>query len=238
MDENAVLQASVEDLEQLGLTEKGHIICIKGFVMRSSIDASEERKNVLLDSIKSTSKERTIPMVKFSRGDKKVQFGWKHNNGSNFTQVRAKSGGGVREFIVEKNETLSKLKERALNLFFPAGTSKKFGCLKNLVVNLGDFSGDVLHDLTMSIENYIHSIKMSGRTRLYLLTEKKHWTTIQQDLDSEKDEDFIIPAFKKMKGKAVTDIVSTDDEEGNCVLLLVIVRAKLNPLHSGWFVSL
>ena len=124
--------------------------------MRSSVNASEEKKQMLLDSIKATSKERTIPMVKFSRGEEKVQFGWKHKYGSILTQVRAKSGGGVREFIVE--ETLSRLKERALYLFFPAGTSKKFGCLKNLV-NLGDFSGDVLQDLTISIEDYIHSKK-------------------------------------------------------------------------------
>ena len=72
MDERAVLQTSVGGLEQHGLTEKGHIICIKGFVMRSSVDVSEEKKNMLLDSIKATSKERTIPMVKFSRGEKKV----------------------------------------------------------------------------------------------------------------------------------------------------------------------
>ena len=228
MDEKAVLQASVGDLEQLVLTEKGHIICIKGFVMRSSVTASEEKKNMLLDSIKATSKERTIPMVKFSQGEKKVQFGWKHKYGSILTQVRAKSGGGVREFIVEKIETLSRFKERALDLFFPASTSKRFGCLKNLVVNLGDFSRDVLEDLTISIEDYIHSIKMSGRTRLYLLTEKKHWTSIQQDRGSESDEESNVkPAFKKMNSKDVTNIVSTDDKEGNCVLLLLKPLARV-----------
>ena len=69
---------------------------------------------------------------------------------------------------------------------------------------------------------------MSRRTRPYLLTEKKHWTSIQQDRDSESDEEFNVkPAFKKMKSKAVTDIVSTDDKEGNCVLLLLKPLARI-----------
>lgn len=203
MDALAVYEATQEDLHHLGLTEKGHILCLKYFAMKNcqSNVKDDEKKETLANSIKQCSNERTTKRVKRHQ-TKSVQIGWKHaSSGSMFVQVRKQSGGGVRESTFSNSDTLLKIKNEAINLFFPGGKSKKYGYSQNVSTSLGDFSGDVIEDLNCTISNYNHRIKMTGRMRLYLLTKRKN--DIKEMLlrdpvqltSSDSDDDFDIPVM-------------------------------------------
>ena len=177
MDSNAVLEATKEDLSHLGLVEKGHVICLKSFAMKNcKTYAQDDRKEVLAETIKRCTAERTTKKMKLSRSNSKlIQIGWKHAiTGSEYAQVKKQSGGGTREIKFALSTTLHKIKEEATKPFFPGGKSKKFGYFHSITASLGDFSGDVIENLDLTIDNYTQSIKMSGRTRLYLLTKSKY----------------------------------------------------------------
>ena len=210
MDEGSIVQASTEQLEELGLKEMGHIISIKAFVMKASLEESTERKKVLIHSIKTTSQERLTGQKTNSRTERKVQIGWKLYNGVTWSQVRAASGGGVRELLVQTDEILDGVKKRAIELFFPNGSSKKSGSSSNYVMKLGDFSAEAIEDLTKSIGEYLREVKMSGRIRLYLLTEKKSVSTILKELGSDSlsdsDDDFVTTPLRKKTKKVETKV--------------------------------
>ena len=110
MDVKAILASSRQDLMQLGLIEKGHIICLKAFAMRSGVDGA--KKETLAEAIKKSTYERT----KKVKRTKMIQVGWKHSNrGHSFNQVKKQCGGGVREISLNFTVTLNAVKEEAKN---------------------------------------------------------------------------------------------------------------------------
>lgn len=189
MDVNAILAASRQDFMQLGLNEKGHILCLKSFAMKHNSKGNSDKREELVEAIKKTSVERTKKVNHI----KTIQLGWKHSNGSMFYQVRKQSGGGVRELPLDMSTKLVKVKEEALKLFFPKGNSIKFGSLKNIDSEIGDFSGESIVDLSQSIDSYIKSTKLVGKPRLYLLTTKRNELKMLYNIpsfSSSDDDDF------------------------------------------------
>lgn len=198
MDEEAVRSSSKEDLEDLGLKERGHIICLKSFVITSNA----ENKRFLAQTIKGTSFERQVKRKKVTRLQvKQVSIGWKHceHASETFTQIRAQSGGGVRDLKVTNATTLADLKKEAIELFFPQSNSRKFGSIHQMNVSLGDFSGEPISNLETTIADHINSTKLTGRTRLYLLTKKKGPNELFKNLIenvSDDEDDFDPFSFK------------------------------------------
>ena len=198
MDSKAILEASKDDLDQLGLKEKGHILCLKSFAMKNCniIRGNSNDKNTLASMIKDAGSERVVK--KSSNCSRLIQIGWKHasSNKSPYTQVRKQSGGGTREVRFQISDKLEEVKSEALRLFFPAGKSKRHGYLHNVDVSLGDFGCDPIKDLNKSISSHAKIIKMSGKMRIYLLTKPR---SIKDLLlrDSEDDEDDFEPQHRK-----------------------------------------
>ena len=141
MDARAVLAASSDDLTQLGLNQRGHVLCLKAEAMKSTELTDVKRKGILATSIKKSTSERVVSKNASQNSEIKiVQVGWKHSTDrKHFCQVRKQSGGGVRELHLSVNDSLSKIKEEAVKLFFPNGISKKYGTATCANINLGDF---------------------------------------------------------------------------------------------------
>ena len=57
MDSNAIWASTEDDIKSLGLTERGHIICLKGYCLQEN-QQNAELENQLSDSIKTSSQER------------------------------------------------------------------------------------------------------------------------------------------------------------------------------------
>ena len=77
MDGEAVWNATDDDFDRLGLSVKGHIICLKAFCMPR--EQQVEKKELLASSIKSTGAERVSPAAKrrkSSHGNRKIFLGW------------------------------------------------------------------------------------------------------------------------------------------------------------------
>ena len=62
MDKEAVWSAS--ELHKLGLTEKGHIICLKNFCMPSAATTDTDIKKELAAAVKQASKHRVVAKKK------------------------------------------------------------------------------------------------------------------------------------------------------------------------------
>ena len=60
MDKEAVWSASENELHRLGLTERGHIICLKKICMPSAPTADTDIKKELAAAVKQASKHRVV----------------------------------------------------------------------------------------------------------------------------------------------------------------------------------
>ena len=64
MDKEAVLSTSENELHKLGLTERGHIICLKHFCMPSAATTDTDIKKELAAAVKQASKDRVVATKK------------------------------------------------------------------------------------------------------------------------------------------------------------------------------
>ena len=60
MDAKAVLAASSDDLAQLGLNQRGHVLCLKAEAMKSTELTDVKRKGILATLIKKSTSERVV----------------------------------------------------------------------------------------------------------------------------------------------------------------------------------
>ncbi|XP_057311866.1 uncharacterized protein LOC130649582 isoform X2 [Hydractinia symbiolongicarpus] len=173
MDEGAIWNCTDVDLENLGLIERGHIISVKGFCMPMG---KNKDKEVLINSIRATGKERLEPSLKKRRNfsTKNVTFGWMHFDAvkNRYVSVRLSKGGGTRNTYFSNDSGMTDLLEFGKTLFFPNGCSIH-GHLSDMVVHLGNYKGDIIMDEDFKLANYIYDNKLS-KTRLYLLTKVKN----------------------------------------------------------------
>ena len=110
MDKEAVWSASENELHKLGLTERGHIICLKNFCMPSAATTDADIKKELAAAVKQASKHRVVAKKKklsatssnikeTTRLEKKtVSLGWMNydKKKNDFVAVRESTGGGTR----------------------------------------------------------------------------------------------------------------------------------------------
>ena len=95
MDSSAIWMATEEQLREMGIQERGHLIYFKKFSMPSSHeDTYKDRKEILIESVTKTGKDR---IKKKSMHKKLVSLGWMHFDESkqSFKAVRAARGGGT-----------------------------------------------------------------------------------------------------------------------------------------------
>ena len=111
---------------------------------------------------------------------RKVSFGWivKKNNGSILKQINKNMGGGTRTVNVAKTDTKTELLSKAIELFFPDGTSK-MGSLKEFdSVELLDFAYSVYPAEKTVVEFYTET----GLDRLKFLSIHHRFTSKKQSV--------------------------------------------------------
>ena len=209
MDETAVWSATENDLEKLGLIEKGHIICLKSFCYQS--DDTKDNKVELAKLIKGAGQERTAKGTDHLKGRKikTVHLGWLNydDKKQKYSAVRLANGGGIRKAVfrndAKREDILTKLK----NLFFPTGLSS-YGKLDTMNFELGNFSGETLVAKEFSLSNYIEHNSLS-KTRLYLMTKKKSSSQIFREYAApSSDSDF----EDEKEQKPNTNIINISDD--------------------------
>ena len=112
MDKEAVWSASENELHKLGLTERGHIICLRKFCMPSAATTDTDIKKELAAAVKQASKDKVVAKKKrkklsatssnikeTTRLEKKiVSLGWMNygKEKNDFVANRESTGGGTR----------------------------------------------------------------------------------------------------------------------------------------------
>jgi len=109
MDKAAVSSATGEQLAELGLSEKGHIIALKAFCLQDCVESS---KSNLICAIKESEKDRVSKSRKISTNI--VSIGWQHFNRSKdkYCSIRETNGGGTRQHKFQIDAT----KEDVMNV--------------------------------------------------------------------------------------------------------------------------
>ena len=122
MDKLAVWEASEKQLEELGLHEKGHIICLKSYCFPSN---HELKKNELAVSIRSASNERVASSKRRRNNSKTITLGWMHyiRSKHKYISVRSSNGGGSRNVIISPDTKIFEILVTLKELFFPNGKS-------------------------------------------------------------------------------------------------------------------
>ena len=109
MDSSAILMASEEQLREMGIQERGHLICLKNFSIPSSHkDTYKVRKEILIESVTKVGRDR---IKKKSMHKKLVSLGWMHFDQSkqSFRAVRSAKGGGTRQYQFENSATYEQI---------------------------------------------------------------------------------------------------------------------------------
>ena len=212
MDKEAVLKSEDSDLQDLGLHEKGHIICLRAFCTRP--EESENAKQLLASCLRA-GKQR---ILKTTRDEKSVNFCWKHfdTKKSHYVSVRTTKGGGTRQLTMSNESDYHEVVNTMTQLFFPDGRSI-FGLLNDMDVEIGDFKGDLIKP-PFCLKNYISVNKLS-KTRLYLMTKK---------ISSNR-------AVTKMTNSSLS--ISDDDDDINFPSLTPTVRNHIPINNNTWLNS-
>ena len=100
-----------------------------------------------------------------SKQTRRIHIGWIHNG----RQVRASSGGRVRQLIVDKSADFETLLGHSKQLFFPCGISKKGLKLDDCKFDLRDFSQSAL-PREFTVGEIYRQEKPTGILRFYVIT--------------------------------------------------------------------
>jgi len=112
MDKEAVWSSLDNDLQRLGLTQRGHLICLKAFVMPST----DKSKQTLTQSIKNAGATR---VSRHSKKNRTVYLGWTHydKKKSKYLSVRGSSSGICKhKFTSDTDKT--QIFKKATSIFF------------------------------------------------------------------------------------------------------------------------
>ena len=116
----------------------------------SEMGDREERKKKLINNLREkmklpstanrsiNSKERLHGNKNAEKKTRKIELGWMNYQDSMYKQVRKPTGGGTRELVISKEDTVSSILEKGKTLFFPNGESTKgkiedFECMLSLI---------------------------------------------------------------------------------------------------------
>ena len=160
------------------LVSYGDRVAVRAF-SKVRVHAAGKGKDSVLSRIKDKlmqgkagSSNRRLGNLNAKKDDKNVEVGWLNydEKSTQYHQVRSKSGGGVRHIRFLKTANISAVKEKAINLFFPGGHSKK-GPIENFEVDIRDFCHQTIPD-TKTITEFLEETKVKV-CRLYLGTKMK-----------------------------------------------------------------
>ena len=215
MDVSAIFRATETDLRDMGLQEKGHIICLKTYSMKES--GNNREKDELCRKIRETAVERcgkfTPKRYKCTeakslkaqelrnngRSHKTIYLEWLHaiKAKGRYKSVRLANDGGVRKVSLPGN--MEKVIDTGKQIFF-LNSQNSFGTLTSISAKLGNFQGEPITECAISIQNYIKKHYLS-KTRLYLLTSVKSSQEIIKGILDEcgSDSEFeFLPSSKPL----------------------------------------
>ena len=142
------------------------MICVKLFCAPANL---EEQKAALVDKISNVGRER---IAKRSRRSESVSVGWMHDSvEKKYVRVTEAKGGGGRQCIFLNETSGEEILSKAKETFF-SNKRTLHGTEDNLAFSLGNFKGEVIDDILLTLQNYITSNKLS-KTRLYLMSKNK-----------------------------------------------------------------
>lgn len=157
----------------------------------TSGERNEERKRILVDRLRSKmrlpstsgpaqtatqSRNRTgVGNRNAERETRKIEVGWMNYHNGVLKQVRRPTGGGTREIIVRKSDTMKKILEDAKKMFFPNGKSTK-GHMDEFEFSLCVMgSGEPLED-TLTVGS-VYDTTHHKLLRLYVCSKRKYAET-------------------------------------------------------------
>ena len=150
-----------------------------------------------------------------SRGEVRINIGWRHfqTGSKDYVQVKSNQGGGTVIQQVPRDSSYENLLEISAKAFFPGGKSSK-GNLKEMEKELRNFQGQLL-DTDFSLEQLY--AKYGSRTRIYLFTKQKA-VEVLEVLDSDTSPssdlpdpelDAVYASVSNLAGTSSTDISLT-----------------------------
>ena len=178
MDAQAVVNASFENLDDLGLKKTGDKISIKSYCKEvaggANTEGNTDKKRKLLESFlckksklqstksaKSTSTK--VQEVLACTGkqpqtekNKKVQLGWLHydERAQKLKSVRMMKGGGSRDVDMSMDSTRDEILQESIKLFFPDGESTFAGKATNMEFGLANFKTEAINN-EIKLENSV-----------------------------------------------------------------------------------
>ena len=119
MDISAIWTTTDKDLQELGLVELGHRICLRTCNKEMQGEIKDE-KETLISVIKKNSFNRCNQRKRKKQDFKTVYLGWLHFNvkRNKCASVRASNGGGARKVIFENTANKDEILDKAKALFF------------------------------------------------------------------------------------------------------------------------
>lgn len=157
----------------------------------TSGERNEERKRILVDRLRSkmrlSSTSGPAPTATQSRnrigvgnknaerGTRKIEVGWMNYHNGVMKQVRRPTGGGTREIIVRKSDTMKKILEDAKKMFFPNGKSTK-GHMDEFEFTLCVMGSDEPLEETLSVTS-VYDTTRHKILRLYVCSKRKDTET-------------------------------------------------------------
>ncbi|XP_055026977.2 uncharacterized protein [Misgurnus anguillicaudatus] len=151
------------------------------------IEDTEQRKHTLINRLRekmklpstasatATSSFKSKPTLLGNKNaekkTRKIELGWLNYQDSMYKQVRRPTGGGTREIVVSKDDTVSTIIEKGKTLFFPNGTSMK-GKLEDFEVMLSVIGSDEPLEGSVTVGSLLEQTNYKI-LRLYLCTKPK-----------------------------------------------------------------
>lgn len=140
---------------------------------RQNIEARRMKRKAPLGEPQQTSVENVGLMARYNntnavKAKRRIEVGWLHFEQYDFHQVRSKNGGGTRHLTLDKNTTVSEIRNIAKDLFFPGGLSSK-GSIADFMFSMCNFKGQTVPLESTLVELYEQcKLKM---LRLYLCSK-------------------------------------------------------------------
>ena len=101
----------------------------------------------------------------------KVEFGWKHHNGTTFIQAKKGKGGGNISIDMERSAHYEECLSKAQELFFP-NFGSQHGNFKDINAYVANYNGNQVDKERFSIESY-KKTTVINLPRFYLMTKTK-----------------------------------------------------------------
>ena len=134
-------------------------------------EAMSNRGRRSLESDQKSAAPGGIKSKKAAKPTLKVEFGWKHHNGTAFIQVKKGKGGGNRSIDMERSSHYEECLSKAQELFFP-NLSSQHGKFKDMDAYMANYNGHQIDTEGFSVESYKKTTGMN-LPRLYLMTKTK-----------------------------------------------------------------